>query len=267
MRIFVPLDFSDSSLLALEAALALADGKKDHISLVHVVEVLYDFASQAAIAMEKQASESKKKGQKIIQSHALKGVPMDYQQVEGNPIQLLSQIAREQQIDLIVMGTQGASGIKKSLIGTVTVGLLKEAPCPVLVVPAKAALQSIKQFTVALEFADHEPPMLEKLVHWLKTWKGSLHVLHVQVGNIGFKEQLLALGLKSYLKETFPKLSIELSIKNTEKVTDGLASYMEQQAGVLVMCPADKSIWEQLFKRSQSLEMAFHTKVPLLILR
>jgi hypothetical protein len=42
---------------------------------------------------------------------------------------------------------------------------------------------------------------------------------------------------------------------------------MEQQAGVLVMCPADKSIWQQLFKKSQSLEMAFHTKVPLLVLR
>jgi nucleotide-binding universal stress UspA family protein len=267
MRILVPLDFSDSSLLALEAALTLANCKKDHISLVHVVEVVYDFASQAAIAMERHQAESKKLAKKIIQSHASKGVPMDYQQVEGNPILNLAQIAREQAVDLIVMGTQGASGIKKSLIGTVTVGLLKEAPCPVLVVPAKAALQSIKQFTVALEFADHEPPMLEKLGHLLRTWKGSLHVLHVRVGNTGFKEELLALGMKSYLKEKFPKLNPELIVKNAENVAEGLASYMEKQAGVLVMCPADKSIWQQLFKKSQSLEMAFHTKVPLLVLR
>jgi nucleotide-binding universal stress UspA family protein len=267
MRILVPLDFSDSSLHALDAALALADPKKDRISLVHVVEVVYDFASQAAIAMERQAGESKKQAKNIIQSHASKGVPMDYKQVEGNPILVLAQIAREQKMDLIVMGTQGASGIKKSLIGTITVGLLKEAHCPVLVVPAKVKLQSITQFTLALEFADHEPPMLEKLVHWMNTWKGSLHLLHVEGVKEGFKEELLALGLKSYLKEKFPKLSAEASSITAENIAEGLASYMEKQAGVLVMCPADKSIWEQLFKKSQTVEMAFHTQVPLLVLR
>lgn len=267
MRILVPLDFSDSSLHALDAALTLADHKKDRISLVHVVEVVYDFASQAAIAMEKQDAESKKLAKKIIQSHASKGVTMDYQQVEGNPILVLAQIAKEQKMDLIVMGTQGASGIKKSLIGTVTVGLLKEAPCPILVVPAKAALESITQFSLALEFAEHEPPMLEKLAHWMNTWKGSLHLLHVKEEKGGFKEELLTLGLKSYLKEKFPELSAEVSSITSDKVTKGLADYMEKQSGVLVMCPAEKSIWEQLFKKSQTVEMAFHTKTPLLVLR
>jgi nucleotide-binding universal stress UspA family protein len=267
MQILVPLDFSESSLHALDAALALADPKKDRISLVHVVEVVYDFASQAAIAMERQDADSKKLAKKIMQIHALKGVTMDYQQEEGNPILVLAQIAKEQKMDLIVMGTQGASGIKKSLIGTVTVGLLKEAHCPVLVVPAKAKLESITQFTLALEFADHEPPMLEKLVHWMNTWKGSLHLLHVKGEKEGFKEELLALGLKNYLKDKFPKLSAEVSSIISAKVTEGLADYMEKQAGVLVMCPADKSIWEQLFKKSQTVEMAFHTKAPLLVLR
>jgi nucleotide-binding universal stress UspA family protein len=267
MHILVPLDFSDSSLHALDAALALVDPKKDRISLVHVVEVVYDFASQAAIAMERHAAESKKQAKNIMQSHASKGVPMDYKQVEGNPILVLAQIARKQKMDLIVMGTQGASGIKKSLIGTVTVGLLKEAHCPILVVPAKAKLESITQFTLALEFADHEPPMLEKLVYWMNTRKGSMHLLHVKGVKGGFKEELLALGLKSYLKNKFPKLSAEVSSISSDKVTEGLAGYMEKQSGVLVMCPADKSIWEQLFKKSQTMEMAFHTKTPLLVLR
>ena len=267
MRILVPLDFSESSLHALDAALALADPKKDRISLVHDVEVVYDFASQAAIAMERHAAESKKQAKHIMQSHASKEVLMDYQQVEGNPILVLAQIAKEQKMDLIVMGTQGASGIKKSLIGTVTVGLMKEAPCPILVVPAKAKLESITQFTLALEFANHEPPMLEKLAHWMNTWKGSLRLLHVKGEKEDFKEELLALGLKSYLKDKFPKLSAEVSSIISAKVTEGLADYMEKQSGVLVMCPKEKSIWEQLLKKSQTVEMAFHIKTPLLVLR
>lgn len=268
MHILVPLDFSDSSLHALEAALALADGKKDHISLVHVMEIHYDFASQAAIAIENHQSESKKMAEKIIQEHANKGVPMDYQQREGNPAFGIAQIAKEQKANLIVMGTQGASGIKKSLIGTVTVSLLKEAPCPVLVVPAQASLASINQFTMALEFADHEPAMLDKLASWVSTWGGSLQVIHVQTdANGGFKEILLGLGMKSYLEKKSPTLPTMLVIKQAENVLEGLAAYMQQAKGVLVMCHAEKSIWEQLIQKSQSLQMAFYTKVPLLILR
>jgi nucleotide-binding universal stress UspA family protein len=269
MHILVPLDFSDSSLLALEAALALATGKKDRISLVHVVEAVYDFASQAAITVENHQSESKKLAKKIIQSHVQKGVRMDYLQKEGNPTILIAQTALEQKVDLIVMGTKGASGLKKSLIGTVTVGLLKEAPCPVLVVPAQASLASIRQFTVALAYANHEPPMLEKLVRWTKTWKSALQVVHVQDESgiaTTFKEELMTLGMKSYLAKKFPKGSVKLITRKGEKVSDALADFMEEQGGVLVMCHADKSIWEQLIKKSQSLQMAFQTKVPLLII-
>jgi nucleotide-binding universal stress UspA family protein len=53
----------------------------------------------------------------------------------GKPHEFIIQEAKEKEIDLIVMGTHGKSGIKRVLMGSVAQNVIGHAPCPVLVVP------------------------------------------------------------------------------------------------------------------------------------
>ena len=268
MHYLVPVDFSDNSLQALDVALALASPRVDRITVIHVIETHYDFATQVALFTEQQRKEGRKRGKELLAKHAHAQVGLRFKLEEGNPAIQISQLASKQKVNLIVMGTQGASGITKSLIGTVAVSVVREAPCPVLVIPVTSAKTNLHQFVLGLEFAEHEPPTLNWLAKQIKKWKGKLQVIHVQSSEKQvFKQVLLELGFKQYLSKKYPSLKAEFLSLTGEKPAEVLGTYMKSHSGILVMSHAHQGFWEELFTKSESIQMAFRTQVPLLILR
>lgn len=268
MHYLVPVDFSENSLQALDLALALASPRADRITVIHVIETRYDFANQAAVFTQMQAREGKKRGKELLAKHEDSQISLRFKLEEGNPAIQISQLASKQKVDLIVMGTQGASGITKSLIGTVAVSVVREAPCPVLVIPATPAKTNLNQFVLGLEFAEHELPTLDWLAKQVKKWKVKLQVIHVKNSEKQeFKQVLLELGIKQYLSKKYPSLKAEFLTLTGEKPAEALSTYMKSHPGILVMSHAHQGFWEELFTKSESIQMAFQTQVPLLILR
>jgi nucleotide-binding universal stress UspA family protein len=266
MKIIVPLDFSENSIKALEFAIALADKKHGSITLIHVSEVIYDFASQAAIAIDALLTEGEKLMKKTIATYEASGIPMDFVVVEGTPSVSIARLADERDATLIVMSTQGASGIKKTLMGTHTVNLIQEANCPVLVVPSEAKVSEIRKVTLALEFANHEEGFIDWMVDMSKRWSLGLEILHVQT-NQGFKEELSIFGMEGYLAKKYPGLPVKIHTFYAENATEGIERYMEEHEDmILVMCHEHRDLWDQIIKKSHSIKMAYHTRVPLLIL-
>ncbi len=266
MKIIVPIDFSENSIKALEFALSLAAKKNAKITLVHVIEVVYDFASQAAVAVDSLFTDGEKLLNTIQNKYSVSGVEIDYQIVEGNPAISLARIAEEQKATLIVMGTQGASGIKKALIGTTTVSLIREANCPVLVVPAQANVAEIKKVTLALEFANHEEKFIDWIVNMSIRWELGLEILHVR-SDQSFKEELAIHGIELYLQKKFPDSQARIHTFYAENASAGLDLYMQEHENmILVMCHEHRNLWDQIMKKSQSIQMAYHTHIPLLIL-
>jgi nucleotide-binding universal stress UspA family protein len=268
MHYLVPVDFSDNSLQALDLALALAAPRADRITVIHIIETHYDFATQVALYTEQQRKEGRKRGKELLAKHAHAPVSLRFKLEEGNPAIQITQLASKQKVDLVVMGTQGASGITKSLIGTVAVSVVRDAPCPVLIVPSTAPKIDPHQFVLGLEFAEHEPPRLDWLAEQVKKWKGHLQVVHVYSSDKqGFKQLLLELGIKQYLAKKYPSLKAEFLALTGEKPTEVLSTYMNSHPGILVMSHAHQGFWMDLFTNSESVQMAFSTQVPLLILR
>lgn len=266
MKIIVPLDFSENSIKALEFALALADKKHGKITLVHVVEMIYDFASQSALALDSMFANAENLMNKTLEKYKASGITMDYQVVEGTPSVSIARIADEMEATLIVMSTQGASGIKKSLMGTHTVNLIREANCPVLVVPSEAKVTEIRKVTLALEFANHEEEFLDWMVDMSKKWGLGFEILHVQTSQ-GFKEELTVLGIEGYLAKKYPGLRAKIHTFYAETALEGIEMHMEEHDDmILVMCHEHRNLWDQILKKSHSIRMAYHTHIPLLIL-
>lgn len=266
MKIIVPLDFSSNSMKAMEFALALADKKHGSITLVHVVEMVYDFASQASLALDSMYKDGENLLKKTIAQYKGNGIPMDYQLTEGTPSISIARIAEELNATLIVIGTQGVSGIKKTLMGSVTISLVREAQCPVLIVPSEAKVSEIRKITLALEFANHEEAFLDLMVDLSKRWEMGFEVLHVQT-SLGFRENLIAMGIECYLAKKYPVLPFKIHTYYAETASEGIETYMEEYDDIiLVMCHQHRSLWDQIIKKSQSIRMAYHTHIPLLIL-
>ncbi len=266
MKIIVPLDFSDNSIKALDLALLLSGKRKSEITLVHVIELVYDFASQAAVALDSLHKESQKLMKELESKYSTRDIKIDHEIQEGTASISIARIAEEREADLIVMGTLGASGIKKTLFGSTTVNLLKETNCPVLVVPKSARIHQLQRITLALEFANHEPASIDKLIGFTENWSFYLEFLHIQTSD-DFKEELAILGLEKYMTNKFPHLPVRFYTYYGETVNDGLDSFLdEHEHMILVMCHHHRNLMDTFLHKSHSFEMAYHTQVPLLIM-
>lgn len=264
--ILVPLDFSENSLKALNIARSAAEKRKGKIILVHVVNVAYDFATESTAALDAHFKEAESQLKTLAARHRTDAVDIEPRVLTGNASIQITTLAADEEANLIVMGTQGASGIEKALIGSMTVSVVREAKCPVLIVPAQADIARVKKVTLALEFADHEEKFIDWIVDMSRRWEFALEVLHVQTSS-GFKEELTVLGMEKYLHRKYPDLEVRIHTFYSPTASEGLELYLQEHDNmILVMCHQHQNLWEQIFQKSQSIEMAYHTRVPLLIM-
>ncbi|TNF39773.1 MAG: universal stress protein [Cytophagales bacterium] len=266
MKIIVPVDFSPNSIKALELAVTMAGKKHGQVILVHVIEIVYDFASQAAIALESMYRDGEKQLNALTKTYSASEVKMSHKLLEGSPAIAVARLAEEENATLILMGTKGASGINKVLIGSTAVNMIREATCPVLIIPEKANIAGIKKVTLALEFANHEEKFIDWIVNMSQRWQLGLEFLHVQTQQ-EFRNQLSVLGLEKYLEKKYPELPVRIHTYYAESASAGLEEYLDEHENtILVMCHEHKNLWKQILEKSESVAMAYHTHIPLLIM-
>ena len=147
-KILVPVDGSSYSLNAFERALDLAKTNTAQILIVHaVVEprtgaiaeygTLYGgmaIVHQYVQASMKEAAEWLKPLEEKAKQFGLNVKTEILWQVGKSPVQLITEYAKKNSVDMIVMGTRGRGGFKRLLLGTVASGVVSHAPCSVLVV-------------------------------------------------------------------------------------------------------------------------------------
>lgn len=145
--ILVPIDFSPVSRYVLKEAAALARLARARLVLLHVVQppaVVTDLVPLVGEALELTAELEvigRRHLQRLQKSPTLKGLKVDLVCEQGYPVaQLLAQ-AKRWRADVIVLGSHGHGAVYNLVIGSTTNGVLKHAPCPVLVVPAPARVR------------------------------------------------------------------------------------------------------------------------------
>jgi len=135
-KFLVPLDGSDHSMRALEDAIQIAKKFNGKITLIHVYSV--SACRHARIHFDKCVQALRKVGADIL-ADGKKRVKAEGVQVktllkEGHIVEEILKAAREGEFNLIVMGARGMSRIKEILMGSVSDGVTRHAPCPVLLV-------------------------------------------------------------------------------------------------------------------------------------
>lgn len=137
-HILVPVDFSSDAVDALDMAIALGKELESRITLLHVIHEVYVGVGEMAAALPPSYIEDIEAGvEREIQTYLKKvieaGLQGDYIVVHGVPFQCILDTAKDQNIDLIVMGTHGRTGLKHVLLGSVAEKVIRLAACPVMV--------------------------------------------------------------------------------------------------------------------------------------
>ena len=140
-RILVPTDFSDYSRVALEYGCAVAEKFGAELHLLHVLQDLVGLVPEPGLAFpppgdymrELQAS-AERALDELPGPLAPEGLALERATRQGAPFVEIVRYAREAEIDLIVLGTHGRSGLAHMLLGSVAEKVIRKAPCPVLTV-------------------------------------------------------------------------------------------------------------------------------------
>ena len=139
--ILLPTDFSHASDAAVTFASSLAARFGSKLFLVHVEEppVAYGGA-ELYYGVPEPVTEDLERMLKEIEIPD--DVPVERHLIRGEPAAAIVQFAKDHDIDMIVMGTHGRTGLWRMLMGSVAEAVVRRAPCPVLTYKAKPTPES-----------------------------------------------------------------------------------------------------------------------------
>ncbi len=140
-RILVPTDFGKSSENAVKYAAAFAEKFGAELFILHVVQDLALFIPEAVLIapmmtppIEQFKAAAQAALEKVVKDMNLAGLKVQTEIAEGVPFAEIIRAARDKNVDLIVMGTHGHTGLAHVLLGSVAEKVVRKAPCPVLTV-------------------------------------------------------------------------------------------------------------------------------------
>jgi nucleotide-binding universal stress UspA family protein len=132
-KILVATDGSKYSTVAVDKAIAFAKSYGGGLLVVSVVDVPTEFYAEAPKAVEDMVKKAKQYTAAVKKQAAEAGVTAETFVGESEAHTAILNLAKEQNVDMIVVGSHGRTGLRRLLMGSVTEMVIGNAPCPVLV--------------------------------------------------------------------------------------------------------------------------------------
>jgi nucleotide-binding universal stress UspA family protein len=143
-EILVAVDFSDLVANVIDQAEILASQFKSHVHIVHIETPIPAFVGNEIgpqLPPPEQNLEETKQQQADLEAMALhlqqKGIETTWELMQGAVVDAIIEKAREINADLLIVGAHNHGFLYRAFIGSISTGILKHAPCPVMVVPEK----------------------------------------------------------------------------------------------------------------------------------
>ncbi len=154
-KILIPYDFSETAELSLEHAIFMAKRLKAAITLLHIVETVSftSAISHAFTGFEKNIEDAtqEKLDNLAKEIHVKHGITLNIRTEVGRIYKKICQVAKDEESDLIIMGTHGVSGYQKFSLGTNTSKVVMESPCPVLSVQTHHSRLGFKNVLIPID--------------------------------------------------------------------------------------------------------------------
>jgi len=274
MKYLVPTDFSGNAKNAVEYAAALANATQAELIYLHVVTPIgndiHPRGNVEAEVVKAKRADAKIHLENILIKikNAYRGLISDFLIRTGDSVEEIIKTAQNK-ADIIIMGTHGASGVKKFFFGSNTASVIEESTIPVMAIPEHCAFVTPKKIVFATDYYDSDLLALVSLSEIAKTFNAEICIVHIVVGDVKPEAEFPALNnfLNSVIKTTgYTKTSCRVYKHETiEKGIDLVIK--EEEADILAVSTRKRNPLEKLFNKSTSKELSFGSKIPLLIFR
>ena len=268
--ILLPTDFSDVANNALEYAVKLSEKCGAELHILHIKQIPIadpSFPAEAYQIFIDEIEKVEQEGINKLKSSFIKdsSVVCHFHSTTGFVADEVMTFCKSHPIDLVVMGTTGASGLAELLVGSNAASVIRKSIVPVLVIPPNHAYKPIKHIMYSTDFNEPELPAATRMLYFAELNDAKVTVLHVKNDYDRYFNADNNYFLKN--KESLAKHNITLINEESADVMSTIDKHVdEQHIDLLVMAKHKRGFFDRLFHRSLSKRMAYHTKTPLLVL-
>jgi len=266
-KILVPTDFSDHAEYALKVAAQIAKKNNGEIVLLHMLELPHEGSDAIGsghdipeiIFFKKKAEE---KLDEIANSDILSGISVTQITKLERAFDGILNFSGKDEIDLIVMGSHGASGFKEMFIGSNTEKVVRHSETPVLVIKKDSDNFTVNNFVFASDFTDEAKKPFKKVIEFANEFNAKIHLLMVNTPN-NFKSTSVAEKMINDFVATFDTNNYSTHIYNDVNVEKGILHFAKSvNADLIGISTHGRKGLSHFFNGSISEDLVNHAKRP-----
>ena len=273
-RILFPTDFSVAANTAFEYALHFADSFNAELIVLHVYDLpivetapLPDSTTEIFDIVEMNQFESFREQLPELHSIAEKNqmghVKMRNILLYGDLIYTINKVCKDEDVDMIVMGTKGATGLKETFLGSTTASVMTNAAVPVLGIPTEAKYHNqIQNIAFTTQYKEKDTDALVQAIEIANKLNARIHCIYIK-GNADAAE--VDVRIEEW-RQHYKDENIDFLTLAGDDMEQTILDFVEQrEIGLLIMRAHKRGFFEGLFHKSLTKKMTHHSKVPILI--
>lgn len=270
-KILAPTDFSTNSWKSISYAADMA--KRTGAELIVLNAYTLPYSNQTVLlSMKEILKESAESGlqqlmKKMNEELDITGIKVTTKAVHGDLLVTIDLMCDSEDIDLVVMGTKGATGLKAALLGSNTANIIRNIDRPVIAVPENYQRSDYKHATVCADFSTELESRVDfsTLNEICKVHNADIRVLHVIDP---YEDNMVDAKPKEVdFEQFFPGLNVTMHSNYHDDVQEGIKEFLaDNPTNLLVMIRRNYNFIESIFHRSLTRHLAMHTEIPLMVL-
>lgn len=232
-NVLIPTDFNEAATHVLPFGKMVAERLGANIRLVHVRFSLADTSradntpvkDSPAKDMEVATTGRKEAVTTLLDSNV--AVNFDFKQ--GLPAKELVKMSAQDDIDLMIIGSQGDYDVIDKWIGTVSTDVAMEGKCPVILVPLKSDIKPIRQILYATDEEGVNYSSLAYVMEFARKMDAVVHFIHIRKKETLSKKELTSAYLDLILGTEFENIPFEINTIVSDSITQGLEEYIQKK--------------------------------------
>jgi nucleotide-binding universal stress UspA family protein len=264
-NVLIPTDFSENSWNAIQYATSFFKNRKCTFYLLHVNEINGFQSSDKTFIPDSR-------NQLQAQIHKIEATPQSKNHkffalcATGTIVEAIRTEVERKQIDLIVMGTKGISGIKKIAVGSNTTDVISKVKCNTLVIPEDARFSGIYNLALPTDYnIFYGAKILETISDIMELFEAQIHIIHLAKKNeliVGDQVQNKEL-LQDYFMEDNHRF-MSLTNRNLDKAIQECVE--KHDIKLIAMVAKNIHFFQQIFFSSNTSNTRYQKEIPFLVL-
>lgn len=264
-------DFSPLSKVAIKFALKLAGPLKAEFTILNIIRV--DGAPKANMRLkqiEKTLTQiAEEEGAALIEElrAEVKGdYKLTFKAIRSHTVaEMVKRFVENNPTNMVVMGSRGASALKKARMGGTAVAVIDDCPVPVLTIPEFAQFKNLEHIVYASDYKNLQKE-LDIITEFARIYGSHVHMIHV-VPAMDKKVEAETQNVQDIIKKAnYSKLDFKLIID--DDVPAAIDKYIhETNADLLTTFTHHLSLIEKLFAKSVTRTLAYMGTIPLLAVK